>query len=93
MKIEQGVCALLIDSLAILCESQVLDMKSTWNALNAQYKSETRWILILDNIRYYRFVYFLNSLLRPLTLAAYCRFISVVCKIDNLNDSEVRSLN
>lgn len=93
MKIEQGVCALLIDSLAILCESQVLDMKSTWNALNAQYKSETRWILIPLILDIIDLSTFLNSLLRPLTLAAYCRFISVVCKIDNLNDSEVRSLN
>lgn len=39
---EQGVSALLIDSLAFLCESQVLDMKSTWSALNPQFRSENR---------------------------------------------------
>lgn len=39
---DQGVSALLIDCLAFLCESEVVDMVSTWNALLPQFKNETR---------------------------------------------------
>ena len=39
---DQGVCAILIDTLAVLCESEVVDMVSTWQALQAQFRQEKR---------------------------------------------------
>ena len=37
-----GLSALLIDTLGFLCESQVIDMKSTWDELMAKFKQEKR---------------------------------------------------
>lgn len=37
-----GVCGVLIDTMAVLCESEVVDMPSTWQALYPQFRSEKR---------------------------------------------------
>ena len=40
---DEGICAILIDTLAILCESEVVDMVSTWDALASQFSKEKRY--------------------------------------------------
>lgn len=53
---DQGVCAILIDSLAFLCESEVVDMISTWNALEPQFKNEKGIFLVKEFIlNYFKF--------------------------------------
>jgi hypothetical protein len=37
-----GISALLIDTLGYLCESQITDMKSTWDELMPKFKQEKR---------------------------------------------------
>lgn len=71
-QMDEGVSSILLDTLSILCESKVVDMVSTWNALIPQFKHEQR----------------------NLALSAYCRFMSVVTKLDHLNnpESEVNSI-
>lgn len=39
---DQGVSAILLDTISYLCESEVVDMMSTWSALLPQFKSEKR---------------------------------------------------
>lgn len=41
-KNDQGICALLLDTISYLCESEVVDMMSTWTAILPQFKSEKR---------------------------------------------------
>ena len=40
---DEGVCAILIDTLALLCESEVVDMVSTWDALTGLFSKEKRY--------------------------------------------------
>ena len=40
-----GVAALMIDTLGFLCESQVIDMQSTWEELLPKFKQEKRYLL------------------------------------------------
>lgn len=47
-KNDQGICAILLDTLGLLCESEVVDMMSTWNALWSQFKNEKR-VLVLSS--------------------------------------------
>ena len=39
---DAGVCAVLIDSMAYLCHSEVVDIESTFEALYPQFKVEKR---------------------------------------------------
>lgn len=41
-KSDGGICGCLIDTMAVLCETEVVDMASTWNALLPQFKGEKR---------------------------------------------------
>jgi len=41
-KDDEGVCALLIDTLGFLCDCEVVDLVSTWNALVPLFKKEKR---------------------------------------------------
>lgn len=40
---DAGVCAILIDSMAYLCHTLVVDIESTFNALYPQFKNEKRY--------------------------------------------------
>jgi hypothetical protein len=42
---DEGICAILIDALAFLCESEVVDMISTWDAMSSQFSKEKRYYL------------------------------------------------
>lgn len=39
---DQGISAILLDTISYLCESEVVDMMSTWSALLSQFKTEKR---------------------------------------------------
>jgi hypothetical protein len=39
---DDGICALLIDTLSILCESEVVDMISIYKAIMPQFRREKR---------------------------------------------------
>lgn len=41
-KNDAGICAVLIDTMAMLCETEVVDMVSTFGALQPQFKNEKR---------------------------------------------------
>ncbi len=38
-----GVAAIMIDTLGFLCDSQVIDMQSTWEELLPKFKQEKRY--------------------------------------------------
>jgi hypothetical protein len=42
MPTDDGICALLIDTMSILCESEVVDMISTYKAIIPQFRTEKR---------------------------------------------------
>jgi len=44
---DEGICAILIDALAFLCESEVVDMISTWDAMSNQLSKEKRYYFSL----------------------------------------------
>ena len=44
---DAGVCAILIDAMAFLCHSEVIDIESTFNALYPQFKAEKRFFSFL----------------------------------------------
>jgi hypothetical protein len=50
---DAGICAILIDTMAFLCHSEVVDIQSTFNALYPQFKNEKR-LLVLN--AYCRFI-------------------------------------
>ncbi|RMZ94775.1 focadhesin isoform X1 [Brachionus plicatilis] len=39
---DEGICAILLDTISYLCESEVVDMMSTWTALLPQFNLEKR---------------------------------------------------
>ncbi|CAF0861948.1 unnamed protein product [Brachionus calyciflorus] len=49
---DQGICSILIDTLAYLCETEVVDMMSTWNALLPQFKNEKRVLTLNSYCRF-----------------------------------------
>ena len=60
-----GVCAVLINALAVLCETEVVDMKSTFNALYPQFKNETRTLTLNSYCRFMATVVHLEYLNTP----------------------------
>ena len=39
---DDGICAIMIDSLGIICQNEVIEINSTWQALYTQFKNEKR---------------------------------------------------
>lgn len=47
-----GPSALLIDTLGYLCRSEIIEMKSTWNAISSKYKDEKRTLVLMAFCRF-----------------------------------------
>jgi len=89
-----GISAILIDTMAVLCQTEVVDMVSTFSALHPQFKNEKRTLALQAHCRFMSVLAGLEHLCRAdVAEGFYERIVKILWSMSSSksNDSEVNS--